>query len=72
VTIAVRERLERVRGSVPREQRLRQIRTISARSSALRARNKRFVYAFAREQSRPLLFKGDDFSQTDIDRVGEV
>jgi antitoxin VapB len=35
VTVAVRERLERVRGSVPSEQRLREIRRISARSVAL-------------------------------------
>jgi ribonuclease VapC len=31
-----------------------------------------FAYALARDQGRPLLFKGDDFSQTDIDRVGKA
>jgi len=35
VTVAVRERLERLRGAVPREQRLREIRRISALSAAL-------------------------------------
>jgi len=35
VTVAVRERLERVRGAVPHEQRLREIRKISERSAAL-------------------------------------
>jgi len=35
VTVAVRERLERLRGAVPREQRLHEIRRISARSAAL-------------------------------------
>ena len=35
VTVAVRERLERVRGAVPHEQRLHEIRKISGRSAAL-------------------------------------
>ena len=35
VTVAVRERLERVRGAVPRDQRLEAIQRISARSAAL-------------------------------------
>ena len=29
-----------------------------------------FAYALAKERSEPLLFKGDDFSQTDIPLVG--
>jgi antitoxin VapB len=35
VTVAVRERLERVRGAVPHEQRLLEIRKISERSAGL-------------------------------------
>lgn len=35
VTVAVRERLERLRGAVPREQRLQEIQRISALSAAL-------------------------------------
>lgn len=35
VTVAVRERLERIRGSVPREQRLQAIHAIAARTAAL-------------------------------------
>jgi antitoxin VapB len=34
VTVAVQERLERLRGAVPREQRLAEIRRIAARSAA--------------------------------------
>jgi antitoxin VapB len=41
VAVSARERLERVRGSVPREQRLRQIHVISARSAALAVRDER-------------------------------
>jgi uncharacterized protein with PIN domain len=29
-----------------------------------------FAYALAKERNEPLLFKGDDFSQTDIPLVG--
>jgi antitoxin VapB len=35
VTVAVRERLDRVRGAVPHEQRLQEIRRISERSAGL-------------------------------------
>lgn len=35
MTVAVLERLERVRGAVPHEQRLHEIRKISGRSAAL-------------------------------------
>ncbi len=35
VTVAVRERLDRVRGAVPHEQRLQEIRRISERTAAL-------------------------------------
>ncbi len=41
VTVAVRERLERVRGSVPRERRMEELRRISARSAALPVRDHR-------------------------------
>ena len=34
VTVAVRERLERIRGAVPREQRARALQAISERSAA--------------------------------------
>ena len=35
VTVAVRERLDRVRGAVPHERRLQEIRRISARAAGL-------------------------------------
>jgi antitoxin VapB len=41
VTIAARERLERVRGASPYEQRLQEIRKISERSAALPVLDKR-------------------------------
>lgn len=41
VTTAVRERLERVQGSVPREQRVQALAEIAARSSARRIRDGR-------------------------------
>ncbi len=41
VTTAVRERLERVRGSVPRKQRAQALSTIAARSAARRVRDRR-------------------------------
>ena len=41
VTTAVRERLERVQGSVPREQRVQALAEIAARSSARRIRDAR-------------------------------
>jgi antitoxin VapB len=41
VTTAVRERLERVQGSVPREQRAKALCEITARSGARRIRDRR-------------------------------
>jgi antitoxin VapB len=41
VTVAVRERLERVRGAVPREQRVGAARRISARSARRHVRDPR-------------------------------
>jgi antitoxin VapB len=41
VTVAVLERLERVRGAVPRDQRLQAIHLISAKSAALPVRDRR-------------------------------
>ena len=41
VTVAVLERLERVRGAVPRDQRLQAIHRISAQSAALAVRDRR-------------------------------
>ena len=41
VTTAVRERLERVHGSVPREQRAKALREIAARSGARPIRDRR-------------------------------
>ena len=41
VTVAVLERLERVRGAVPRDQRLQAIQRISARAAALPSQDPR-------------------------------
>jgi antitoxin VapB len=41
VTVAVRERLERLRGAVPRERRRRELTEITKRSSKRRVRDRR-------------------------------
>jgi antitoxin VapB len=41
ITVAVRERLERLRGSVPRERRRRELAQIAARSGARPVRDRR-------------------------------
>jgi antitoxin VapB len=41
VSVAVRERLERLRGAVPRERRREELTRIAARSAARRVRDKR-------------------------------
>jgi len=52
VTVAVRERLERLRGAVPREQRARAIMSIAGRSAArpvLDARNAEEILGYDRD-----------------------